>query len=222
MILDDHKQSQISMWNGAPQTEIFVMIHDANRGDMERHIHLLTQPWLEDGLKAVLEIRCLRNGKCAHLPIDPTDDGFVDQAISQAVDLNLNGWNIYVCVNPISTTHVGMANDTAIVGAYFAFADADDDSGAKQLLGAAPKPDFLVETGRTPTQRVHAYWRVDGIPNLEDWKQLQKNLIHKFGTDPQIINPSRIMRLAGTISWPPEQKRKRGYIPELTKLTEVL
>jgi hypothetical protein len=193
-----------------------------NRRDMERHIELLTEPWLEHGLKAVMEIRYLNNGKCTHFHFDPTDDGFQDEAVSRAIDLNLDGWNIYVCVNPISSAHAGMANDAAIVDAYFAFADADDYSGAEKLLSAAPKPDFFVETGRTPTLRVHAYWQIDGIPNLEDWKQLQKNLIHKFGTDPQIINPSRIMRLAGTISWPSGQKRKRGYVPELTKLKVLL
>ena len=36
------------------------MILEYNRSAIERHIDLLTKPWIEDGLSALLEIRCLQ------------------------------------------------------------------------------------------------------------------------------------------------------------------
>jgi hypothetical protein len=37
-----------------------------------------------------------------------------------------------------------------------------------------------------------------------------------------VINPSRIMRIAGTVSYPSQSKVTKGYIPELvTFISEV-
>ena len=197
------------------------MILEYNRSAIERHIDLLTKPWIEDGLSALLEIRCLKvGGGSKSIYVDPTDDDLLDDAITKVCDLNQAGWNGYVCVNPMDNTNVGPANDEAIVGAYFVFADADDGEASKQLLASNVKPDFYVQTGSTPTQRLHACWRVDIILDLDNWKVMQEHLVANFGSDPAICNPSRIMRLAGTVAYPSETKRTRGYIPELTLLKE--
>ena len=197
------------------------MILEYNRSAVERHIDLLTQPWIEDGLSALLEIRCLKvGGGSKSIYVDPTDDDLLDDAITKVCDLNQAGWNGYVCVNPMDNTNVGPANDEAIVGAYFVFADADDGEASKRLLASSLQPEFYVQTGSTPTQRLHAYWRVDYILDLDNWKVMQEHLVANFGSDPAICNPSRIMRLAGTVAYPSETKRTRGYIPELTLLKE--
>ena len=197
------------------------MILEYNRSAVERHIDLLTQPWIEDGLSALLELRCLKvGGGSKSIYVDPTDDDLLDDAITKVCDLNQAGWNGYVCVNPMDNTNVGPANDEAIVGAYFVFADADDGEASKRLLASSLQPDFYVQTGSTPTQRLHAYWRVDYILDLDNWKVMQEHLVANFGSDPAICNPSRIMRLAGTVAYPSETKRTRGYIPELTLLKE--
>lgn len=196
---------------------------EPNRDVMERHIQLLARPWLEDGVSALIELRCLKpkNPPASH-KFDPADDDFLDDTLTKVVALNQNGWNVYVCVNPINNQHIGPANDASIVGAHFAYADADDGQVAARILSAPKQPDFYVQTGTAPTLRLHAYWQVKGIPDLAAWKQLQQRLIATFGSDPAIINPSRIMRLAGTISYPSETKRQRGYVPELTVLQEMM
>ena len=197
------------------------MTLEHNRSAIERHIELLTQPWIEDGLSALLELRCLKvGGGSKSIYVDPTDDDLLDDAITKVCDLNQAGWNGYVCVNPMDNTNVGPANDEAIVGAYFVFADADDGEASKRLLASSLQPEFYVQTGSTPTQRLHAYWRVDYILDLDNWKVMQEHLVANFGSDPAICNPSRIMRLAGTVAYPSETKRTRGYIPELTLLKE--
>ena len=197
------------------------MILEYNRSAIERHIDLLTKPWIEDGLSALLEIRCLKvGGGSKSIYVDPTDDDLLDDAITKVCDLNQAGWNGYVCVNPMDNTNVGPANDEAIVGAYFVFADADDGEASKRLLASSLQPDFYVQTGSTPTQRLHAYWRVDYILDLDNWKVMQEHLVANFGSDPAICNPSRVMRLAGTVAYPSKAKHTRGYIPELTLLKE--
>lgn len=195
---------------------------EPNRADMERHIQLLTEPWHADQLAAVMEIRCLREGgQVQSFKFDPHDPGFLDDAVSRAIALNEAAWNVYVCVNPIDATWQGQANDASILTAYFAFADADDSEASGRLEVAPILPDFIVRTGQTPHLRLHAYWRATGIPDLEGWRSMQTALIQNFGTDPNVKNPSRIMRLAGTTSFPIERKKKRGYVPELTSLQEV-
>jgi len=197
------------------------MILEYNRSAVERHIDLLTQPWIEDGLSALLEIRCLKvGGGSKSIYVDPTDADFLDDAITKVCDLNQAGWNAYICVNPMDNTNVGPANDEAIVAAYFVFADADDGKASQQLLASHVQPDFYVQTGTVPTQRLHAYWRIDGIPDLDDWQVMQKRLITKFGSDKAICNPSRVMRLAGTVAYPSKTKEIRGYVPETTLLKE--
>lgn len=195
---------------------------EPNRTDIERHIELLSMPWANDYLSALMEIRCIpRDGASRSFHFDPTDEGFTDEAISSAIDLNESGWNVYVCVNPIECQWRRPASDENIVGAYFAFADADDERASIAIKAAPIKPHFMVRTGSIPFERLHAYWHVSGIFELKKWRQVQQRLIANFNSDAAIKNPSRIMRLAGTISYPSPNKIKRGYKPELTILMEA-
>ena len=192
-----------------------------NRRDMERHIELLTEPWADHGIEAAMEIRCLKeNLSPVSLRLKPLDAAFRGETLSQAMHMNEGGWNVYVCVNPIRSNWTGAAKDDAIVTAYFAFADADDVGSAGRLVRAEPSPDFVVHTGSVPHDRVHAYWRIEGIPDLEAWRDMQSALIARFGCDPAIMTPSRVMRLAGTVSHPNGAKSARGYQTELTWLEE--
>lgn len=194
---------------------------EPNRRDVERHIELLTAPWNEMGLSATMELRFLKeNGPTGFTKFDPFDSDFIDEAITQAISLNEQCWNVYVCVNPINSTHAGYANDEVIVGAFFQFADADTEDAAKSIRLFGIKPDFYVITGKTPFERLHAYWQVAGISKIDEWREAQFLLIERFKSDQAINNPSRIMRLAGTVSWPNTKKKEKGYIPELTTLEE--
>ena len=192
-----------------------------NRAQTERHIELLTLPWSTHGIDAGMEIRCLKEDRSpVSFWLKPLDASFREETLTRAMQMNERGWNIYVCVNPIDSNWTGAAKDEAIVAAYFAFADADDAGAAERLIMAEPQPDFVVHTGSIPHSRLHAYWRVDGIPDLKAWRDMQSALIARFDCDPAIKNPSRIMRLAGTLSHPNRAKSARGYQTELTWLEE--
>ena len=49
-------------------------------------------------------------------------------------------------------------------------------------------------------------------------EMMQSAIARHFGSDPSVINPSRIMRIGGTISWPSVKKRQKGYVEELTTI----
>jgi hypothetical protein len=76
------------------------------------------------------------------------------------------------------------------------FAEADDGSISEQhaRLDACPLPPSVrVETLKS----VHAYWLAAPGCAVEEWREVQRRLIHYFGSDPKIKNPSRVMRLPG-------------------------
>ncbi len=56
-------------------------------------------------------------------------------------------------------------------------------------------PDFIVQRDAT---HWHAYWLVTDLP-VENFRAVQKRLAAHYGTDPAVCNPSRVMRLAGTL-----------------------
>jgi hypothetical protein len=53
-------------------------------------------------------------------------------------------------------------------------------------------PDFITSRDET---HWHAYWRVADI----EFNEAQRRLAAHYGTDPKVCNPSRVMRLAGTV-----------------------
>ena len=194
---------------------------EPNRKDIERHIELLTQPWKNANLSANAEVRCLKeNGGSKSFLFNPSDGDETDDAVSNLIRLNEVGWNGYICVNPVDPSHHNTSSDKNIIGAFFAFIDADDQVASSKISNSPIPPNFGVLTGTVPEKRMHAYWSISDVPSLELWSELQSRLIKYFCSDPAIKNPSRIMRLAGTISYPTERKALRGYRPEITYLLE--
>ena len=52
---------------------------------------------------------------------------------------------------------------------------------------------------------------------MEVWEQQQRALAAHFGGD-SVIDPPRVLRLAGTVNYPSEKKAAKGYVPELVQL----
>ena len=80
------------------------------------------------------------------------------------------------------------------------------------------RPNIVVNTGAIPHRRAHLYFRL--TPHATDVADLQAvnaALADRLGTD-AVHDPIRILRLAGTINFPPPKKGERGYVVELTTL----
>ena len=139
-----------------------------------------------------------------------------------AVRMNDAGLNIYMTINPISNNVASKAaTDADILRAHYTFVDADDQSGLTGLnaLAAKLEPDIIVITGTIPHERRHAYWRLlEPCNDLTLWRSRQLDRAERYQTEEAVANPSRIMRVAGTVSYPNAAKLTRGYVPELTTM----
>lgn len=205
------------------------MMHDqkmqSNPEQIRQFIQYITQGWSELAEPAVVELRCIgtnRQVSVARFPMHQVED-----AVQHAAAMNQHSQNIYMCINPIdgriNIPPNKAATDKDILAAFYCFADADTDGSMANVLSfAGPKFTMSVKTGTTPYVRGHAYWQLEEpCYNLDAWRQVQASIAASLGTDSVVINPSRIMRVAGTISYPNDDKKSRGYIQEqVTMRTE--
>ena len=194
---------------------------------IELFISTITQNWSQSSDQAGLfEIRCLGESRKAVIQRFAQDE--LHDAVDFAVRMNEFRLNIYMMINPMDmNASIGAgkgATDTDILRAHYSFADADDAEGLAGLNQRCSQvePDIVVVTGLVPCERRHAYWRLhEPCEGLSAWTAVQKTIANKFKTDKTISNPSRIMRVPGTISFPPEGKQARGYVTEIVTLREA-
>ena len=192
-----------------------------NRKTIEDFIYEITRDWQNDpDQNGLFEVRCLGENRTA--VIERFALHACDDAVDLAVSMNDAGLNIYMMINPISNNAVGKAaTDTDILRAHYTFVDADDQSGLSGLntLAAKLEPDIIVITGTIPHERRHAYWRLlEPCTDLNLWRYRQLDRAERYQTDKAVTNPSRLMRVAGTVSYPNAAKLTRGYVPELTTM----
>lgn len=191
---------------------------EPDRETIERHFELQTARWHELGQPLWLELRAIAEGREPHWARFRPDA--LGEAAEWAASMNRLDRNTYAVQNPVRNTVVGAATDADIVGAVLAFADCDD-AGAGERLRAfvGPKPRLGVVSGTTPHWRGHAYWELsEWITDMLRWSDLQRRIAAALGSDPRICNPSRIMRIAGTVSHPAAHKRAKGYVSEVATL----
>lgn len=149
----------------------------------------------------------------------------IAEAAEFAANRNKEGCNIYVGVNPRKpSTNTRYAGDTGDVEiAFWQFADIDDAEAVVHAVerAASLKPTMTVTTGTVPHKRPHLYWQLEEpVRNLGPWTERQRGIAQQFQGD-SVIDPPRIMRLAGSINFPPPHKLQRGYrVERVTMRTE--
>jgi len=62
-----------------------------------------------------------------------------------------------------------------------------------------PEPTFQLDTGG---KSVHSYWVLEAPIPITQWRELQSDLLEFADADRAIKNPSRVMRLAGSLYYP--------------------
>ena len=186
---------------------------------IQQHLKLIAAPYIDAGLSGLIALRALPSGQHQLFALDylPAASAW---AYSQCADEHQN---VYLAPGLFGPETRGAGKDDNVIAHAYLFADADDGDQAKRLLDfdhdLAGQQAFRVVTGTEPSTRLHAYWQLSQpARDMVAWRQAQRALIGEFQTDAAIHNPSRIMRLAGTISRPSADKRARGYVPELVQL----
>jgi len=188
---------------------------------IKQFIAQITENWNAVG-KPLIEIRSISttgSANAARFALKNLDD-----AVQHAEAMNAAKQNIYMCINPIDPIvdiPAGQAaKDTDILAAFYCFADADTAGAMENILSfAGPKFTMSIKTGTTPFSRGHVYWQLEEpVQNLQAWRDVQKSIAASLQTDAAVVNPSRIMRVAGTVSWPNQKKQDKGYVPELVTM----
>lgn len=186
---------------------------------IKTHLALLFAPCVEHYPQGLIELRHGPQFQSAYFGIHT--QGLRDAA-TFAADRSRAGSNVYVGVNPRrpQTDLKSGASARDIEVAFFQFADLDDEdavAAAGRRLKALP-PTFTLTTGTTPHRRPHFYWQLEEpIANLAAWTERQSGIAQALDGD-KVIDPPRIMRLAGTVNWPDQKKLQRGYKAELVTI----
>jgi hypothetical protein len=191
------------------------------------HLTHITRRWHELGQPCLLEIIHLTPTEKAEVRdvahFRPDAQG-IEDAASHVVVMNGHKLNSYATVNPIDADNRPQTGKRAsaghIVASFFHWADADDATAAANIKNfSEAQCTFYVLTGTVPSFRPHVYFELEEpTRNLVAWKATQEAIASTLVTDGSVVDPPRMMRLAGTVNWPKPSKVAKGYIPEVTSL----
>lgn len=153
-----------------------------------------------------------------HASLYATDD--IDALVARAVIVNaVSGCNVYIgaALRRPETAPFGRASDSDFFALTCGYVDLDEPGAAmaaKDVYGTV-KPTRVVVTGKVPHPRAQLWWRLDEpITDPRLSVGLLKGMAFALTGDPTVVNPSRVMRLAGSIAWP----IKGGRVTEPTAL----
>lgn len=182
---------------------------------IKTHLETLFGVAREDYPGGLIEIRFGREtdlNRHAYFGMSPER---IAEAAEYVANRNKEGCNMYVGVNPrkpsTDTRRKGNAGDIEI--SFWHFVDIDDAEAVVHAIdrAAALKPTYTVTTGTVPHKRPHFYWQLEEpVRHLAPWTDRQSGLAQAFEGD-SVIDPPRIMRIAGTVNFPPQHKLQRGY-----------
>ncbi len=159
-----------------------------------------------------------RDGRLKHAAIFGTDE--LDELAERAVSENrVPGQNVYVgqALRKADIPPFGRCNDDDFLALTAFYVDLDDDVLATARVNYRHRgcpPTAVVVTGRHPHVRAQMLWRQE-IPERDALVCRHQNraLAVALGGDPSVVNPSRVLRLGGSIAWP----TKPGRVIERTE-----
>lgn len=191
---------------------------------IKAHLEALFAPARETYPRGLIELRYGRDGSLSQIAYFNLREEGVAQAAAFAANRNREGANVYVGVNPrkpsTDTSRASSAHDVEIAFWHFADLDkADAVANAGKRIRALP-PTMTVNTGTVPHRRPHLYWQLEEpVSNMEAWTERQRGIAQTLEGD-SVIDPPRIMRLAGTVNFPTQKKLQAGYQTERTSLKQ--
>ena len=188
---------------------------------MRRHVGHLFEGWLDGCQDGRIELAWTSqlDGRLKNAAIFGTDQ--LDELVERAVTENRKeGQNVYIgqALRKPGIAPFGRCSDDEFYALTAFYTDIDDDvvlAAAARYKALGCVPTALVVTGRHPHPRAQLLWRLNA-PVLDADLCRRQNLAiaQALGGDTSVVNPSRVLRLGGSIAWP----RKGGRIVELTEL----
>ena len=170
--------------------------------------NILTQKVNSDEVQKQLSLLGYKKGDTVFLrgflpsnhPDKSTDKGRkatvknLPQLIKTANEWQDQGLGIYIVVNGSGHTDKDIQECRAIF--------YEHDNLPKELQAVLweslnlPIPTFQVDTGG---KSIHSYWVFQEQINVDNWRELQTDLLEYADADRSLKNPSRVMRLAGCL-----------------------
>jgi hypothetical protein len=147
----------------------------------------------------------------------------LEDLVAEAARLNATrGVNVYVgaALRHPDTAPFGRANDDDFLALTAYYVDLDDPGVAKTAKNVygRQKPTFVGKTGGTPDLRAQLWWKLEEpITDPVRSRAVLSGLCAALQGDSTVVNPSRIMRLIGSIAWPV----KDGRITERTEIIRL-
>ncbi len=144
------------------------------------------------------------------------DVGDLDMAAEKAHEINGRDFcNVYVgaALRKPGTFPGARAKDDDFHAAWALHVDLDD-AGAPEAAKTAYQdarltPPIAIVTGRHPHTRAQLWWPLDEpVTDPEQYRRLLRALADGLYGDTTVCNPSRVMRLGGTIAWPVKEGRR--------------
>lgn len=138
----------------------------------------------------------------------------LDELVEEAARLNATPMcNVYIgaALRHPHTAPFGRASDEDAWALPAVYVDLDEEGTTATACGiyGDMKPTFVVMTGRFPHNRAQLWWRLDEpMDDKAAWPAQLRGIAIKLNGDTTVCNPSRVMRLAGSIAWPVKDGRR--------------
>jgi hypothetical protein len=176
--------------------------------------------WFERANKGVLEIGWINartNGLTEFEQFERNDLNALAIAACQAN--MMPGQSCYIRAATVAAWSAdtrGRTSDKDFVSAPGIWSDIDEpeDFERARTIETLIRPNGQVITGTVPSTRIQSWFRAsEPIVSADLLRGLNVRLHALYGGDPSVVNPSRLMRLPGTIAWP----RKPGRVAEIVR-----
>ena len=196
---------------------------EPDAAQMRRHVGHLFEGWLDGCHEGRIELAWTdaRDGRLRHALSFGTDE--LDELVERAVQENrVQGQNVYIgqaLRQPGSAPFErGKDEDFFALTAYYV--DIDDDVTATASINYRNRgcpPTGVVVTGRHPHVRAQMLWRLESpVRDAAACREQNIALAHALDGDLSVVNPSRVLRLGGSIAWP----TKGGRVIERTEFLD--
>jgi len=133
------------------------------------------------------------------------------------------GQSVYVRASTVTTPDDGavkiFTTDSEFAQAPGVWGDLDtpEQMDRARKVNTLVRPNASVITGRLPHLRAQTFFKADTpITDADMVRGLNRRIVALYGGDPAVVNPTRLMRLPGTIAWP----WKPGRVPEMTSFAQ--